>query len=299
MGILAVGSIALDSVETPYGKAENALGGSATYFSASASYFNSVSVVGVVGTDFPHADLEFLKKRHVNIDGIKIEQGKTFRWGGKYHDDLNQRDTLFTELNVFEHFNPIIPDSYKNCDYVFLGNITPSLQINVLEQIKKPKLVVLDTMNLWISIAKESLLEAISKVDVILINDSEAKELTLESNLVKAAKKIFEIGPSVVVIKKGEHGALMFTKTSIFSAPALPLEKVCDPTGAGDTFAGGFFGYLSKSGVLTDEVLRKAMIYGSVMASFCVEDFSLQNLKNLSEEQIANRYKEFVKLSSF
>ncbi|KAA3600969.1 MAG: sugar kinase [Calditrichaeota bacterium] len=304
MSILVVGSVALDSVETPFGKADDALGGSATFFSASASYFSPINVVGVVGSDFPHNELEFLKTRNVSLDGIKTEEGKTFRWGGKYHVDMNQRDTLFTALNVFEHFKPVIPGQYKNSEYVFLGNIAPTLQLDVLAQIDNPKLVALDTMNFWISGMKESLVEVIKKVDIILINDQEAKELTDKTNLVQAANAIFELGPQVVVIKKGEHGALLFTKQGIFSAPALPMETVCDPTGAGDSFAGGFIGYLAhndvlKNGVLDESVLRKAMIYGSVMASFSIEDFSLEKLKDLSSEEISNRYIQFVELASF
>lgn len=304
MSILVVGSVALDSVETPFGKADDALGGSAIFFSASASYFNPINVVGVVGDDFPHHELEFLKTRNVSLDGIRTEIGKTFRWGGKYHEDLNQRDTLFTALNVFEHFKPEIPEKYKNSEYIFLGNIAPTLQLDVLAQVKNPKLVALDTMNFWISGMKESLIEVIKKVDIILVNDQEAKELTNKANLVQAAKAVFELGPQVVVIKKGEHGALLFTKKGIFSAPALPLENVCDPTGAGDSFAGGFIGYLAKNdvlknGFLDEAVLRKAMIYGSVMASFSIEDFSLEKLKDLSSQEISNRYIQFVELVSF
>ncbi|MBX7151516.1 bifunctional hydroxymethylpyrimidine kinase/phosphomethylpyrimidine kinase [bacterium] len=299
MGILVVGSVALDSVETPYGKAENAVGGSATFFSASASYFAPVNLVGVVGEDYPMHEIEFLKKRNVDFTGLQVVKGETFKWAGRYNYDLNQRDTIYTHLNVFQDFKPIIPDTYKNAEFVFLGNIAPELQYDVLEQVKSPKLVVLDTMNFWIEGSQKALRKTLERVDIFVLNDSEARQLANHPNLMRAAKIIFGMGPKVVVIKKGEHGAALLTKDNEFFVPAYPLEEVFDPTGAGDTFAGGFVGYLAKCNDVTEANLRRAVVYGSAMASFCVQDFSINALRNLTEKQILDRVLTFKNISHF
>ncbi len=289
MSILVVGSIAYDSVETPSGKVDDALGGSTLFFSAAASLFSRVNVVGVVGSDFNKDDLSFLQKRKVNFDGLTTEQGKTFRWGGKYHKKMNQRDTLFTDLNVFETFKPSIPDQYKKSEYVFLANIDPDLQLQVLAQIEKPKLVVLDTMNFWISRKKEALDKVIRKSDIIIINDEELMEFTGEDNLIIASKKIVELGPRRLVIKRGEYGALLFADGNFFFTPAFPLENVVDPTGAGDTFAGGFVGYLALKNNIEEKTVRNAVIYGCATASYSVEDFSFLKLKDLSSTELEER----------
>ena len=301
MSLLIVGSVALDSVETPFDKIDDALGGSATYISLAASYFSApVNLIGVVGSDFPKDYIKMLEQRNIDLEGLQIIEGeKTFRWGGKYHHDLNVRDTLFTELNAFENFNPIIPESLKKARYVCLGNIGPDLQIKVLEQVSDPQLVVCDTMNLWINIMKQDLLKLLKKVNVFILNDSEAKLLTEEPNLIKAAKLIRKMGPEILIIKKGEHGALLFTGDTIFSAPAYPMEIIFDPTGAGDTFAGGFIGYLHKTRDLSPKYIKRAVIYGSTMASFCVEKFSTKGIEDLSHLQILERFREFIKISSF
>ncbi|MGE5315468.1 MAG: PfkB family carbohydrate kinase [Acidobacteriota bacterium] len=301
MSLLVVGSLAFDTIETPFGKVEEALGGSATYISTASSYFASpVRVVGVVGGDFPKDAIDFLNSRNIDTEGIEVEEsGKTFRWSGRYHYDLNMRDTLYTHLNVFEHFDPKIPASYRTSKYVCLGNIDPVLQRRVLEQIERPKLVVGDTMNFWIERKKEELAKTIEQLDVLIINDSEARLLADDPNLFKAAKKILAMGVKSLIIKKGEHGALLITNGTIFSAPAYPLESIFDPTGAGDTFAGGFIGYLAKMDDTSDEALKKAVIYGSTMASFCVEQFSLEALKDLTYLKIQDRYREFRMLSRF
>lgn len=301
MSILIVGSVALDSVETPFDKIENALGGSATYFSLAASYFSGpVKLVGVVGEDFPDEHIKMLESHEVDLEGLQIVKGgKTFRWGGKYHYDLNNRDTLFTELNVFQDFNPILPDKYKKCSHVVLGNIQPELQLKVLKQLENPKFVVCDTMNFWIEGAKEKLLEVLKHVSVLIINDSEARLLTKEPNLIKAAAMIRELGPEYLVIKKGEHGALLFGDSTIFSAPAYPLENIYDPTGAGDTFAGGFSGYIHKTNDFSFENMKRAVIYGSTMASFCVENFSTKGLENLTSLEIHSRFLEFQEITKF
>jgi sugar/nucleoside kinase (ribokinase family) len=301
MGLLVVGSIGLDTVETQFGKVENELGGSATYISVASSYFTSpVNLVGVVGDDFGHKNIDLFKSHNIQLEGLQIVKGeKTFRWGGKYHQDMNNRDTIFTELNVFEKFDPVIPESWKNCSFILLGNILPSLQLRVLDQVSNPKFVVCDTMNLWINIALDDLMKVLKRIDVLIINDSEARMLSKESNLIKAAKIIRSFGPEYLVIKKGEHGALLFGKDFTFSAPALPIETIFDPTGAGDTFAGGFTAYLHKSKKVDKESLKKAVVYGSVMASFCVEKFSTKGIENLTTEKIAQRYNEFVDLSRF
>lgn len=301
MGLLVVGSVALDSVETPFDKIEDALGGSATYISLAASYFSAtVELVGVVGSDFPKDYIEMLEQRNIDLEGLQIIEGeKTFRWGGKYHYDLNVRDTLFTELNAFQNFNPIIPENFKKSRYVCLGNIDPILQLRVLDQVSNPQFVVCDTMNLWINIMKQDLLKLIKRVNVFILNDSEARLLTEEPNLIKAAKLIREMGPEILIIKKGEHGALLFTGDTIFSAPAYPMEMIFDPTGAGDSFAGGFMGYLHKTRDLSLQNIKRAVIYGSTMASFCVEKFSTKGIENLSYLQIQDRFREFIKISSF
>lgn len=301
MSLLIVGSLGLDTVETPFDKVENALGGSATYISLAASYFSTpVNMVGVVGSDFPKNYLELMEERGVDLEGLQIiEGGKTFRWGGKYHYDLNVRDTLFTELNVFEKFNPVIPENYKKAKYVCLGNIDPILQGRVLDQLDQPQFVVCDTMNYWIEGMKDDLLKLLKRVNVLIINDSEARLLSKEPNLIKAAKMIREMGPEILIIKKGEHGAMLFTNGTIFSAPAYPMESIFDPTGAGDSFAGGFTGYLHKTRDLSPENMKRAVVYGSSMASFCVEKFSTNGLEDLSYLQIQDRFRAFMELSRF
>ncbi len=299
MGLLVVGSVAFDSVETPFGQAEEVLGGSATYFSTSASYFTDVSLVAVVGEDFPEKHLNFLKMRGIDTRGLERAEGKTFRWQGKYGYDLNEAHTLRTELNVFQHFRPLLPDEYKDAEVVFLANIDPDLQRDVLKQVKSPKVVAADTMNFWIESKKDSLLETLRSVDILIINDSEARQLTGEPNLVKAARLIESHGPRTVIVKRGEHGVLMFNGKSVFSAPAYPLEAVFDPTGAGDTFAGGFMGYLSNIRDFSEPGMRKAIVMGSVMASFDVEDFSLNRIRSLEFKEIEARYREFKRLSHF
>lgn len=300
MGLLIVGSIALDNVETSFDKVVDSLGGSATFISISASYFtNPINLVGVVGDDFDNQHIDLLKRRKIDLTGLQIKSGKTFRWGGKYHNDFNNRDTLFTELGVFETFNPILPEEYKADEIVVLGNILPSLQLNVLQQLTNPKFIICDTMNLWISIAKEDLIEVIKKVDLLIINDSEAKELSGINNTIKAAKKVMELGCKYLIIKKGEHGALLFSKDDFFSAPALPIEDIFDPTGAGDTFAGGLAGYLHKTNDFSFENLKKAVIYGTTMASFCVESFSIKKIEELNDEKINERYTYLKLITGF
>ena len=294
MSILVVGSAALDSVETPAGRVEDALGGSAIYFSTAASFFTeSIRMVAVVGDDFPQEHVAFLESRRINIEGLeRVEGGQTFRWGGRYTDDLNSASTLFTDLNVYGDFQPKLPESYRDTPYVFLANINPELQLNVLEQVNQPKLVVCDTMNLWIDISRAALMQTLEKVDILILNDSEARLLTEEGNLISAAKKILTYGPSRVIVKKGEHGAISLTETTFFSAPAHPLESVCDPTGAGDSFAGGFLGYVALVGNTAEETIRQAIIYGTIVASFNVEDFSLERQRILKREEIDRRYEE-------
>ncbi|MDP2208240.1 MAG: PfkB family carbohydrate kinase [Bacteroidota bacterium] len=301
MSLLVVGSLALDTIETPFGKAEEVLGGSSVYISVSASYFvEPVRLVGVVGSDFPKSAIEFLENKNIDLAGLQIiDTGKTFRWGGKYHYDLNVRDTLYTHLNVFEHFKPVIPESYKKSSYVCLGNIDPVLQQCVIEQIQNPRLVIGDTMNFWINGKRKELLKAIEMMDVLVLNDSEARLLSNEPNLIRAAKIIMKMGPRIVIIKKGEHGALLITEKTIFSAPAYPLENINDPTGAGDAFAGGFIGWIAKTDDLSDENLKRAVVYGSTLASFCVEKFSIERIKDLSHLEIKDRFLEFRALSHF
>lgn len=301
MSLLVVGSVALDSVETPFGHVENALGGSAVYISTAASFFTKpIRCVGVVGGDFPQEHMRFLEEQGIDLDGLQVvKEGRTFRWAGRYHYDLNNRDTLLTELNVFSAFDPKIPDAYRRSAYVCLGNIHPVLQRKVLDQISKPRLVVGDTMNYWIESTPSELKETLKVIDVLILNDSEARLLTREPNLTKAARAIRSMGPRIVIIKKGEHGALLVTEETIFSAPAYPLENLYDPTGAGDSFAGGFIGWLAKTEDLSDANLKRAVIYGSTLASFCVERFSVDGLRNLSSLKIQDRFRAFMDLSRF
>lgn len=299
--LLIVGTVAFDAIETPFGKTEKILGGAATYIGLSASHFNVDSaIVSIVGEDFPEDHLNLLTSNGINLEGIEIvEGGKTFFWRGKYHNDLNSRDTLETQLNVLADFNPVVPQAYLDAEFVMLGNLHPLVQLSVLEQIKNPKLVVLDTMNFWMDNAWDDLLKVISRVDVITINDEEARQLTKEHSLVRAARKISEMGPEYVVIKKGEHGALLFHDDQIFFAPALPLEDVFDPTGAGDTFAGGFIGHLAQTKNISFTNMKNAVIYGSSLASFCVEKFGTERMETLTEDEIETRMKEFKKLTQF
>jgi len=299
VSILVVGSVAFDSVETPFGKADNVLGGSATYFSTAASYFSEVKLVAVVGEDFPDEHIDFLKSKGVDVDGLKKMQGKTFRWKGRYDYDLNEAHTLATHLNVFEKFQPEVPEAYRKSSYVFLANIDPDIQWNVLEQVKKPKFVACDTMNFWIEGKPEALKRLLSKVDLFVLNEGEAREFAKEPNLIKASKKILSYGPKTVIIKRGEYGALMFNGGTIFSAPAYPLESIFDPTGAGDSFAGGLMGYLANTDDTSESNIRQAIIFGSVMASFNVEDFSLNRLKTLTLKEIQERYRQFKQLTHF
>ncbi len=301
MGLLVVGSLGLDTVETPFDKVENALGGSAVYISLSSSYFTGPTyMVGVVGDDFPKKYINLLEDHNIDLEGLQVvEGGKTFRWSGKYHYDLNVRDTLLTELNVFESFDPVIPDKFKKSKFVILGNIDPVLQIRVLDQMEDPHFVVCDTMNYWIEGKREELLKLLIRVNVLIINDSEARLLAHEPNLIKAARQIRELGPEFLIIKKGEHGALLFAEDTVFSAPAYPLEMIYDPTGAGDSFAGGFIGYLHKTQDLSVENMKKAVVYGSALASFCVEKFSTQGLEELDYLRVHDRYREFLNLSKF
>ena len=299
MSLLVVGSVAFDSVKTPFGEAADILGGSATYFSTAASYFTDVNLVAVVGEDFPSQHMNFLKSRGVNIDGLERQAGKTFRWKGEYGFQLNEAHTLETHLNVFQNFKPALPASYKGAEGVFLANIDPELQLDVLKQVKSPKIIACDTMNFWISGKREALLKTLKHVAILIINDGEARQLAQEANLVKAAKIIRSYGPKHLIVKRGEYGSLMFNSQSTFAAPAYPLENVFDPTGAGDSFAGGFMGYLLNTGNFSEENMRQAVIFGSVMASFVVEDFSLNRIKALDYEEILNRYREFKQLTHF
>jgi sugar/nucleoside kinase (ribokinase family) len=297
--ILIVGSVAFDAIETPFGKTDKIVGGSGSYISLASSYLNKngkTNLVGVVGEDFLKEDIEMFKSHGVNVDGLQIKKGeKSFFWSGKYHIDMNTRDTLVTELNVLGDFDPIIPDSYQDTDYLMLGNLAPSVQMQVIDRLqKRPKLIVMDTMNFWMDIALDDLHKTLKSVDVLSINDEEARQLSGEYSLVKAARKILTMGPSVLVIKKGEHGALLFNKKNeVFFAPALPLEEVFDPTGAGDTFAGGFIGYLAATDDTSFENMKRAIIFGSAMASFCVEKFGTERLKSISNNELNDRVREF------
>ncbi len=299
MSVLVVGSVALDSVETPFGKADDVLGGSATFFSASASHLTKVSVVGVVGSDYPMEKLEPLRKRGVDFSGLEKAEGESFRWRGRYRHDLNSAETLETHLGVFSRFSPKIPEKLRSSPYLFLGNIDPRLQLAVLNQVKKPKLIACDTMNFWIQSRRPELLELLGHVDMVTLNDAEARQLTEKANLVQAAQWIMGRGPRHVIIKKGEHGAFMFNEQSIFFAPAFPLESVFDPTGAGDAFAGGFIGYLAASGDLSEANMRRAVIFGSVMGSFAVEKFSIERLMTVTRAEIDQRMRDMRRLVAF
>ena len=300
MSLLVIGSVAFDAIETPFGKTDKIIGGAATYISLSSSYLeDNINLVAVVGGDFPKADIQLLKSHGIDTEGLQIkEDEKSFFWSGKYHNDMNSRDTLITELNVLENFDPIIPSSYQNSDYVMLGNLSPDVQRTVIERMEnKPKLIAMDTMNFLMDIAQESLDQTIAMVDVLIINDEEARQLSGEYALVKAAKKIMAMGPRFLIIKKGEHGALLFDSESVYFCPALPLEEVFDPTGAGDTFAGGFIGYLASTDDISFDNMKRAVIYGSAMASFCVEKFGTERLVNLSKSEINSRVQQFIDLS--
>ncbi len=299
MSLLVVGSMAFDSVKTPFGERENAIGGSATYFSVSASYFADVRLVAVVGEDFPQSELDFLADRSVDLAGLERRQGDTFRWKGEYGYDLNTAHTLDTQLNVFQDFQPQVPDSFRESEYVFLANIDPELQASVLDQVNSPRLVACDTMNFWIEGKRDELVKTLGMVDLVVINEGEVRELAGDSNILKASRKILEIGPKTLVVKQGEYGALLIQNDFVFSAPGLPLEEINDPTGAGDTFAGGFMGYLASKGDLSRDGLRRAVIFGSVMASFNVESFSYDRLRTLTGEDIEGRYREFSDLAHF
>jgi sugar/nucleoside kinase (ribokinase family) len=302
MSLLVVGTVAYDAIETPFGKTDKILGGAATYISLAASYFTKdINLVSVVGGDFEKKHLEMLQKHHINTDGIQIKENeKTFFWAVKYHIDMNTRDTIETQLNVLSTFNPIVPEKFRNPYFLMLGNLMPSLQMKVLDQmIERPKLVVLDTMNFWMETALEDLIKVIARVDVLTINDEEARLLSKEYSLVKAAQKILALGPKYLIIKKGEHGALLFNKEQVFFAPALPLEEVFDPTGAGDSFAGGFIGYLAQTKDISFENMKRAIIFGSATASFCVEKFGTERLVGLSEDEVQERVQEFINLVQF
>lgn len=299
MGIVVVGTVAFDTVETPFGRGENVLGGSATYFSTSASFFTDVSLVAVVGEDFPEEHVQFLRSRDIDVSGLARIPGKTFHWTGRYGYDLNEAQTLDTQLNVLTQFRPDLPEAYREADYLFLANIDPDLQLEVLDQVRHPRLVACDTMNFWISSKPEALKKVLQRVDMVVINEGEARQFTGEANLVKAARQIVSLGCKRLVVKRGEYGVLMFTASSIFAAPAYPLEEVFDPTGAGDTFAGGMMGYLANTGNLSDEGIRQSIVFGSVMASFNVEDFSLNRLKSLDYREIEERYRTFRAMTHF
>ena len=299
MSLLVIGSVAFDALETPFGKTDKIIGGAATYISLSASYsLKPVKLVAVVGDDFPQSDIMLLEEHGVDVEGLQIKQGeKSFFWSGKYSKDLNSRETLVTELNVLADFDPILPDAYQDCKYLMLGNLAPQVQRLVIQRlINRPKLIVMDTMNFWMDIALDELIATIEMVDVLSINDEEARQLSGEYSLVKAAKKIMGMGPKFLIIKKGEHGALLFHKNKIFYAPALPLEEVFDPTGAGDTFAGGFIGHLAATDDISFENMKRAVIHGSAMASFCVEKFGTERLLNLSAEEVEAREAQFAEL---
>jgi cytidine kinase len=299
MSLLITGSIGLDSVKTPLEEHHDLLGGSASYAAIAAGFFTPVNLVGIVGDDFPKPYLELYRKHGVNLDGLEIAAGKTFRWSGEYEWDLNKRRTLSIALNVFEKFNPTLPAEYRNAPFVFLANISPQLQMHVLSQVPKPQFVVADTMDLWLEIAREALLELLKRIDCLILNESEARELMKETSLIKAGRGILKLGPKYVCIKKGEHGCLLFGEDLFFSAPAYPLEDIHDPTGAGDCFAGAFTGYLAKAGKVNATTLRNAVIYGSVIASFNVEAFSLGRLQTLTPADIDNRYQAFRQMSHF
>jgi sugar/nucleoside kinase (ribokinase family) len=299
MSLLVVGSVALDTVETPFGRADDALGGSANFFAAAASFFCPVQLVGVVGTDYPVEMLAFLEERGVDLSGLTRAPGKSFRWSGVYSFDLQNRETLDTQLGVFADFRPEIPESFRSTEWVFLGNIDPELQVSVLDQVAAPRMVACDTMNFWIEGKREALLELLSRVDLLLVNDAEARELSGDHNLSRAGRWIQDRGPKYVIVKKGEHGAILFTPESVFFAPGYPLEEVFDPTGAGDAFAGGFMGYLARYGRMDDASMRRAVVYGSAMGSFAVERFSVERFRDLTADEIDRRVQQFRDMTLF
>jgi sugar/nucleoside kinase (ribokinase family) len=302
MSLLTIGTVAFDALETPYGKTDKIIGGSCTYIALSAAFFQpKVNVVAVVGDDFPQAYMDTLESKGINLDGLQIKEGeKSFFWAGKYHNNMNSRDTLVTDLNVLADFKPVIPASYQDCEYLMLGNLTPQVQIEAIEGLsKRPKLVVMDTMNFWMDVAMDDLKRVLKMVDVLCINDEEARQLSEQYSLRTAAKLIMAMGPKTLIIKKGEHGALLFQGSNMFYCPALPLEEVFDPTGAGDTFVGGFIGYLAKTDDITFENMRKAIVYGSAMASFCVEKFGTERLLEITDQDLEGRVNEFRELARF
>jgi len=304
LSILVVGSVALDSIQTPFGKVKDALGGSATYFAAAARLYDDVNLVAVVGTDFPQEHVSFFGERGVDLDGLQVTEGSTFRWAGRYDYDMNTAETLDTQLNVFAAFHPQLPTDYRGSEYVFLANIDPLLQLEVLSQVRRPRLTVLDTMNYWITYRKEALTQALSTVDIVLMNEAEARQYAGTFSLIRAASKILSLGPQTLVVKKGEYGAVMFANgvkptKSFFFAPAYPLEKIQDPTGAGDSFAGGFIGYLAEQGGVTRDDIKRAIVHGSVVASFTVEGFGVDRLQSLTMDQILARYREFKEFTCF
>ena len=301
MSLVVVGSMAFDAIETPFGKSDKIIGGAGTYIAWCASNFTPIKQISVVGGDFPEAELTALTERKVALEGVQIKKDeKTFFWSGRYHMDMNTRDTLDTQLNVLANFEPVVPDSYQDCEFLMLGNLAPQVQRSVIEQLKtKPKLIIMDTMNFWMEIAMDELKKTIAMVDVLMVNDSEARELSGDYSLVKAAKTIMKMGPKYLIIKKGEHGALLFHEEKVFFAPALPLEEVFDPTGAGDTFAGGFIGHIAKTKDISFENMKTAIIVGSAMASFCVEKFGTERLREINKADIDARIAEFVQLVNF
>ena len=302
MSLLVIGTVAFDAIETPFGKTDKILGGAATYISLAASYFKkNINLVSVVGEDFPNSNIQMLQKHTVNTDGLQVLKGqKTFFWAGKYHNDMNTRDTITTELNVLENFNPVVPEHYQDGEVLMLGNLVPMVQQKVIKQMKqRPKLIVMDTMNFWMEVAMNDLKDTLKMVDVLTINDEEARILSGEYSLVKASQKILKMGPKYLIIKKGEHGALLFHEDQVFFAPALPLEEVFDPTGAGDSFAGGFIGYLAETKDISFDNMKRAIIFGSAMASFCVEKFGTERLIGLTQEQVEKRVQEFIDLVQF
>lgn len=302
MSLIAVGTVAFDAIETPFGKTDKIIGGSATYITLAASYFtNRVKLVAVVGDDFQNSDIQMLQQHGISTEGLQIKAGqKSFFWAGRYHNDMNSRDTLITELNVLADFDPVIPESYQDCEFLMLGNLTPAVQKSVIQRLRRrPKLIMMDTMNFWMDVAWDELMDVINHVDVLSINDEEARQLSGEYSIRKAASKILTLGPKYLIIKKGEHGAYLFKKDQVFFAPALPLEEVFDPTGAGDTFAGGFIGYLASTGDVSFENMKRGIIYGSALASFCVEKFGTERIINLSKPELESRVQEFVDLVQF
>jgi sugar/nucleoside kinase (ribokinase family) len=300
MSILVVGSVAFDTILTPHGNADEVLGGSASYFAVAASYFAPVKLVAVIGEDFPEQDRAFLASRNIDLQGLSVAKGRTFRWTGKYHEDMNMRDTLDLQLNVFATFRPVLPVSYRDCPFVFLANINPGLQDGVLDQLTtKPKLIACDTISHWIEGARPELEALLKRVEMLVINDEEARLISGERNVVRSARKILSMGPQTLLVKRGEYGVLSFSPNSVFAVPAYPLEEVFDPTGAGDSFAGALMGYLAASNDLSEANVRKAIVYGSVVASFVVEDFSLRRLKTLTRDDIERRYRQFVSLTEF